>query len=252
MPGRLKGKRALITGASSGIGSGVAIAFAKEGADVIINYYNKSEEKNAKKVASQIRKYGRKVYSIAADVSKESAAKRLVKESVSKFGSIDILVNNAGIATGAPVEKMSVSMWDHMINTNLRSVFLCTHFMLPHMYKQGYGKIVSTASQLAYLGSPFFGHYCASKAGIIAFTRSLSREIGKRNINANCVAPGATETPMLKDLEEDHLNEIKSMIPKGKLAKVDQIIPAYIYLASDESSHMVGQTISPNGGDIMI
>ncbi|MBL42671.1 MAG: 3-oxoacyl-ACP reductase [Rhodospirillaceae bacterium] len=252
MPGRLRGKKALITGASSGIGAGVAVAFAKEGADVVINYPNKSQEKNAKKVAAEVRKQKRKVFLIQADVSKEAPVKKMVNTALKKLGHIDILVNNAGIATGAPVEKMPVSMWDQMININLRSVFLCTHFVLPHMYKRNKGKIVSTASQLAYLGSQNFGHYCATKAAIIAFTKSLSREIGKRNINANCVAPGATYTPLLEDVEDDHLAAIKSMIPKGELAKVEQIIPAFIYLASEEASHMVGQTISPNGGDSMV
>ena len=230
----------LVTGTSRGIGNYIAKYYARKKYLVIGCSRSASNLKIESYIHNRI------------DISESESVVKMISNIRENYGRLDALVNNAGIATGAPVEKMSVSMWDHMINTNLRSVFLCTHFMLPHMYKQGYGKIVSTASQLAYLGSPFFGHYCASKAGIIAFTRSLSREIGKRNINANCVAPGATETPMLKDLEEDHLNEIKSMIPKGKLAKVDQIIPAYIYLASDESSHMVGQTISPNGGDIMI
>ena len=176
----------------------------------------------------------------------------MVRAAIGKFGNLDILVNNAGIASGAPVEKMPVAMWDEMISTNLRSVFLCTHFVLPHMYKRNYGKIVNNASQLAYLGSAAFSHYCAAKAGIVAFTRSLSREIGVRNINANCVAPGATYTPILEDVAEDHLNAIKAMIPKGELATVDQIVPAFVYRASDEASHMVGQTVSPNGGDIML
>ena len=124
MPGRLRGKKALITGASTGIGAGVAVAFAKEGADVVINYPNKSQEKNAKKVASEVKKLKRKAFLIQADVSKEAPVKRMVSMSLKKLGHIDILINNAGIATGAPVEKMPVSMWDQMININLRSVFL--------------------------------------------------------------------------------------------------------------------------------
>lgn len=252
MAARLRKKKAIITGASSGIGAGVAVAFAREGADVVINYPNRSQEKNAKKIASEVRKTGREAILIQADVSRENAVKRMIKTALEQLGRIDILVNNAGIASGAPVEKMPVAMWDEMINTNLRSVFLCTHFVLPHMYKRNYGKVINNASQLAYLGSAAFSHYCAAKAGIISFTRSLSREIGERNINANCVAPGATYTPILKDVAEDHLNAIRAMIPKGELATIDQIVPAFVYLASDEASHMVGQTISPNGGDIML
>ncbi len=252
MAGRLRGKKALITGASSGIGAGVAVAFAKEGADVVINYPNKSQEANAKKVAAEVRKAKRKAYLVQADVSKEAPVKRMVKDALKHLGRIDILVNNAGIASGAPVEDMPIAMWDEMIGTNLRSVFLVTHFVLPHMYKQGSGKIVNNASQLAYLGSAGLSHYCAAKAGIISFTRSLSREIGERNINANCVAPGATYTPILDSVDEDHLKAIKAMIPKGDLGRVDQIVPAFVYLASEEASHMVGQTISPNGGDMML
>jgi len=252
MAGRLKGKKALITGASSGIGAGVAVAFAKEGADVVINFPNKQQEAGAKKVASAVRKAGRKAYLVQADVSKEAPVRRLVKESLKRLGQIDILVNNAGIASGAPVDKMPIAMWDEMIGVNLRSVFLVTRFVLPHMYKQGSGKIVNNASQLAYLGSAGLSHYCAAKAGIISFTRSLSREIGDRDINANCVAPGATYTPILDAVEEDHLKAIKAMIPKGDLGRVDQIVPAFVYLASKEASHMVGQTISPNGGDMML
>ena len=143
-------------------------------------------------------------------------------------------------------------MWDQMLAVNLRSVFLCTRLVLPLMYKQDYGKIISTASQLAYLGSPGLGHYCAAKAAIIAFTRSLSREIGTRNINANCVGPGATQTPILKGISSEALEAIRASIPKGHLATVDDIAPTYVFLASDESSHYVGQCLSPNGGDIML
>jgi len=162
---------------------------------------------------------------------------------------IDVLVNNAGISTRALVEDMSVAQWDEMIRINLRSVFLCTHYVLPHMYARNYGKIISTASQLGYAGSAGGSHYCAAKAGILAFTRSLSREIGERNVNANCVAPGATVTPMVKP---ERWDAIRRTIPKGRLARVDQIVPAYVYLASDEADHMVGQTVSPNGGDVML
>ena len=252
MGGRLKGKKALITGASSGIGAGVALAFAREGADVAINYPTKKQKTEARQVAGAIRDAGRLAYLIEADVSKEAPVRRLVSETLRMLGRIDILVNNAGIVTGAPVDKMSVATWDEMIGTNLRSVFLVTRFVLPHMYRQGSGKIVNNASQKAYVGSAGHAHYCAAKAGIIAFTRSLSREIGARNINANCVAPGATYTRLLDGVDAKRLKAIRAAIPRGDLARVDQIVPAFVYLASDEASHMVGQTISPNGGEVML
>ncbi len=246
---RLEGKMALVTGASSGIGRGVAVAFAEEGADVAINYPNKAQEKNAEETAAAVAKAGRKALLVQADVSKDKPVKNMVDKVLGEFGRIDILVNNAGIASSAPVEEMSVAMWDEMIAINLRSVFLCTHFVLPHMYAQDYGRIVNNASQLASIGSPGLAHYTAAKGAIISFTRSLSLEIGARNVNANCVGPGATITPILDGIADEHMAAIKANIPKGRLGEVRDIVPAFVFLASEEARHMVGQTISPNGGD---
>ena len=143
-------------------------------------------------------------------------------------------------------------MWDRMIVVNLRSAFLCTHFVLPIMYRQNYGKIISAASQLAYRGYPLIAHYAAAKAAVITFTRSLALEIGTRNVNANCVAPGATETPLLQSTSRERIEAIRASIPKRRLATVDDIVPAYVFLGSDESRHFVGQCISPNGGDVVL
>jgi 3-oxoacyl-[acyl-carrier protein] reductase len=250
--GRLTNKVALVTGSSSGIGRAVAIAFAGEGADVVINYPDDSEASNGASVKADIERLGRRALCARADVSLETEARMLVDTAMQSFGRIDILVNNAGIATAARIEEMPVSMWDQMMAVNLRSVFLCTHFVLPIMYKQNYGKIVSTASQLAYKGSPGIAHYCAAKAAIIAFTRSLALEIGTRNVNANCVAPGATETRLLQTISKEMIEAIRAAIPKGRLAKIDDIVPAYVFLASDEARHFVGQCLSPNGGDVML
>ena len=218
---KLKNKVALITGASSGIGAGVAVAFAREGADVVINFPGKKQEKNARAVASAVRKAGRKALLVQADVSKEAPVKRMVNAALKRFGRIDVLVNNAGIAS----------------------------FVLPQMYAADYGRIVNNASQLASLGSPGLAHYCAAKAAIIGFTRALSLEIGSRNVNANCVAPGATKTPILAGVPDEHLEAIRGNIPKGRLGEVRDIVPAFVFLASEDARHMVGQTVSPNGGD---
>jgi len=250
--GKLDDKIALITGSSSGIGKAVALAFAGEGAQLAINYPNESQAQNAAEVQSAVSTLGRRVIAVQADVSKEEQARTLVEETMRTYGRIDILVNNAGIATGATVEKMPVTMWDEMLAVNLRSVFLCTRLVLPIMYQQNYGKIISTASQLAYKGWPGLSHYCAAKAAIIAFTRSLALEIGTRNVNANCVAPGATQTPLLSNISEEAIEAIRTCIPKKRLATVDDIVPAYVFLASDESRHFVGQCLSPNGGDVML
>ncbi len=250
--GKLDNKIALVTGSSSGIGKAVALAFAREGAHLVINYPNASQAQNATAVKNAIAALNRKVLVIEADVTQEEQVKRLVDETMREYSRIDILVNNAGIATAATVDKMPAIMWDQMLTTNLRSVFLCTHYVLPIMYQQNYGKIISTASQLAYKGSPGLSHYCAAKAAIIAFTRSLSLEIGTRNLNANCVAPGATDTPILSGVNHEALEAIRESIPKKRFATVEEIAPAYVFLASDDARHFVGQCISPNGGDVML
>jgi 3-oxoacyl-[acyl-carrier protein] reductase len=250
--GQLDNKIALITGSSSGIGKAVALAFGRAGAHLALNYPNASQAQNAAEVKNAISALGRWVIAVQADVSEEDQARTLVEETMQTYGRIDILVNNAGIATVSAVGEMPVALWDEMLAVNLRSVFLCTRLVLPIMYQQNYGKIINTASQLAYKGAPGLSHYCAAKAAIIAFTRSLSLEIGTRNVNANCVAPGATQTPLLSGISEKMIEAIRASIPKGRLAAVDDIVPAYVFLASDESQHFVGQCLSPNGGDVML
>ncbi|HTQ23151.1 MAG TPA: SDR family NAD(P)-dependent oxidoreductase [Candidatus Binataceae bacterium] len=250
--GKLQDKVALVTGSSSGIGRGVALAFAREGAKVIINYPDESEAQNAEAVRAEIERLGAQTLAMRADVSLEHEAQTLVETVQRNFGRIDILVNNAGIGNVARVEAMAPSQWDRMLAVNLRSVFLCTHFVLPIMYRQDYGRIISTASQLAYKGGAGLAHYCAAKAGIIAFTRSLSHEIGTSNITANCVAPGATQTRMVEGIDKDLMDSILASIPKRRLGTIDEIVPAYVFLASDEARHFVGQCLSPNGGDVML
>ena len=250
--GKLDNKIALVTGSSSGIGKTVALAFAEQGADLVLNYPDDSQLQNVTRVQEEIAATGRRVTAVRADVSQEDQVQGLIDTSVQTYGRIDILVNNAGIGTASPVEQMSVAMWDEMLAVNLRSVFLCTRLVLPLMYRQNSGKIISTASQLAYKGAPGLSHYCAAKAAIIAFTRSLSHEIGTRNVNANCVAPGATHTPLVEGLKKEAIEAIRAAIPKGRLATVDEIAPTYVFLASDESRHFVGQCLSPNGGDVML
>ncbi|MEW6300181.1 MAG: 3-oxoacyl-ACP reductase family protein [Thermodesulfobacteriota bacterium] len=250
--GKLQDKVALITGSSSGIGKAVAVAFAREGAHIVLNYPNVAQAQNATAVREEIAALGRRVIAVQADVSREEQVRQLIDETLRAYSRIDILVNNAGIATVSTVENMPVSMWDDMLAVHVRGTFLCTRLVLPIMYQQDYGKIINTASQLAYKGAPGLSHYCAAKAAIIAFTRSLSLEIGARNVNANCVAPGATRTPLLSNISEEAIAAIRSSIPKGRLATVDDIVPAYVFLASDEARHFVGQCLSPNGGDVML
>jgi len=249
---RLRNKTALVTGSSSGIGAGVAVAFAQEGATVVINYPEESDASIAKTVLKAIETSKGKASTFQADVSKEDEVEALVKHTLDECGQIDILVNNAGIAHTAPVETIPVETWDRLLAVHLRGTFLMTRRVLPHMYERNTGTIINTSSQLAYKGSPGLTHYTAAKGAIISFTRSLALEIGDRNINANCVAPGATITPMLDAVPEEHIETIRQSIPKGRLAEVDDIIGTYVFLASDDASHYVGQVLSPNGGDVFL
>ena len=250
--GKLKGKRALITGASSGIGRGVALAFAAEGAAVALNYPDDGEASATHDSVAAIEANGGQAVALRADVADAAQADTLVDECAEALGGIDILVNNAGIARVMPLEQIDVATWDRILAVHLRGTFLCTRKTLPHLYAQNYGKIINTASQLAYSGSPGLTPYTAAKGAIISMTRSLALEIGERNINVNCVAPGATHTPILKDVPEALLEEIRQSIPKKRIAEVEDIVPAYVFLASDEAHHFQGQTLSPNGGDVFL
>ena len=245
----LSGKTALITGASSGIGRGVAKAFAECGAKVVINYPTPAELSSANEVVNKI---GSAAISICADVSVEEEVTNMIDFVLEELGHLDILVNNAGIARSAPVENIPTNDWNDIFSVHVNGTFFCTRAVLNHMYERNSGKIINTASQLAYKGAPGFAHYTAAKGAILSFTRSLALEIGDRNISANCIAPGATMTPILEDVPENILNDIRAGIPRGKLANVDDIVGSYVFLASNAADHIRGQCISPNGGDVFL
>ncbi|MES1943917.1 3-ketoacyl-(acyl-carrier-protein) reductase [Salinisphaera sp. PC39] len=251
--GKLDGRIALVTGASSGIGRGVAIAFAAEGARVAVNHPPVAGQvEAAEAVCDEIRELGGEAMAVSADVSDEAQVADMVARTEAALGPVDILVNVAGIAASAPVEAIDAADWDRVLGVHLKGTFLCTRAVLPGMYERDYGKIINTASQLAYKGAPGFAHYTAAKGGILSFTRTLSLEIGSRNVNANVVAPGATRTPMVDGLPADIVEAIRASIPKGRLAEVEDIVPAYVFLASDDARHFVGQCLTPNGGDVFL
>ena len=241
----LKNRVAVVTGGSRGIGMGIVQKLLISGSKVAIIGQS---EILSDKASQEFKKLGETVY-FCGDVKNLTDIQRCIKEIVNKWGKIDILVNNAGIATSAPIHEMTDEMWDELISIHLNGTFYATRECLKVMYEQEYGRIINTASQLAYKGSPGFSHYTAAKGAIISFTRSLSLEIGKMNIRANCVAPGATMTRMLSEVPTEILDGIKASIPKGTIANIEEIVPAYVFLASDDGDHFVGQTISPNGGD---
>jgi 3-oxoacyl-[acyl-carrier protein] reductase len=246
----LSGQSALVTGASSGIGAAVAKALAANGAFVWVNHPDEASADAAAAVVSRITSAGGRAQVIQADVSCEADV--LTMFQVIEGAGLDILVNNAGIAHSSPVEALEVDDFDRLMGVHLRGTFLCTRSALKIMYAQNSGRIINTASQLAYIGAPGFSHYTAAKGAILSFTRSLALEIGERPITANCVAPGATMTPILADVPDDILEGIRQNIPAGRIAEVEDIVGAYLFLASDAAGHFRGQCLSPNGGDAFL
>lgn len=249
---KLAGKLALVTGASSGIGAGVAAAFAAEGAEVALNYPDESCRDEVDAVVARITSNGGKALAVQADVADADAVTRMLTDCEQQLGPLDILVNNAGIASTAPLEELPIEDFDRLLAVHLRGTFLTTRGVLPGMYKRNRGRIINTASQLAYKGAPGFSHYTAAKAAIIGLTRSLALEVGSRQVRVNCVAPGATLTPILADVPPPALQAIEASIPVGHLAQVKDIVPSYVFLASDDASHYQGQVLSPNGGDVFL
>ena len=246
----LSGRYALVTGASSGIGAGVAAALAANGCSVWVNHPDASTADAAGEVVDGIKEAGGHATAIQADVSSEAEVASMF--AVVAAEGLDILCNNAGIAHASPVEEMAVSDFDRLMAVHVRGTFLCTRAALKLMYPRNRGRIINTASQLAYIGAPGFSHYTAAKGAILSFTRSLALEIGDRGITANCVAPGATMTPILADVPEEMLEGIRLNIPAGRIAEVDDIVGAYLFLASDAAGHFRGQCLSPNGGDAFL
>lgn len=246
---RLKDKVALVTGASRGIGHASCLALAKEGATIVGTARN---HKDLEALEKQIQASGGKARTFACDVTKSAEVAACVKQAVTDFGRIDILVNNAGIAIAGAAHEMPVDLWDRVIAVHLRGTFLVTRAVLPQMYARGYGRIINTASQLAYKGAAAFSAYTAAKGGILSFTRSVALEVGARDITINCVAPGATRTPILADVPAAMLEDIRKAIPLGRLADVEDIVPSYLFLAGKGARHYQGQCLSPNGGDVFL
>jgi len=248
--GKLEGKVALVTGAASGIGQGIAIAFAREGADVVV--VDLVDESRAKETMHALAALDRDSYFIQADVSDESSVAAMAEAALARFGRVDVLVNNAGVFSEALLEEMTVAQWDHVLNTNLRSVFLCTRSLLGQMLERGNGRIINIASQLAYLGGVSATHYSASKAGIIGFTKALAREVSHRGVLVNAIAPGAIETPLLESETEEWRSAKLAELPIRRFGRVDEVTPTAVLLASEDGSYYVGATLGPNGGDVMV
>ncbi|WP_405102257.1 3-oxoacyl-[acyl-carrier-protein] reductase [Oceanobacillus sp. FSL H7-0719] len=245
----LKGKNALVTGASRGIGRTIALELARQGANVAVNYAG-SEEK-AEAVVEELKKFGVKAFKIQADVSRETSVKAMVKEVINQLGSLDILVNNAGVTRDNLLMRMKEEEFDEVIQTNLKGVFLCTKAVTRQMMKQRFGRIVNVASIVGVSGNPGQANYVAAKAGVIGLTKTAAKELASRNILVNAVAPGFISTDMTDVLTEEQKEKMLAMIPLAKLGSPEDVAKVVRFLVSDDASYMTGQTLHVDGGMVM-
>lgn len=245
----LKNKIAVITGGSRGIGKEIAKKLAYNGANIVINYTSKEEE--ALKTKEEIENLGVKCIVIKCDVSKSEEVNEMINKTIKEFGRVDILVNNAGITKDNLLMKMKEEDFDKVIDINLKGVFNCTKAVTRPMMKNKYGKIVNISSVVGVIGNAGQANYCASKAGVIGFTKSTARELASRNININAVAPGFIDTDMTKVLSDDIKNSMLSTIPKKEFGKPEDVANAVVFLSSDMSSYITGQVINVDGGMVM-
>lgn len=247
---KLHGRIAVVTGAASGIGRGIAVAFAREGADILVADVVGADD--AAVVLAEIAAAGTRGVFVRTDVSDEASVREMARRALEEFGRVDILVNNAGIFTESLLEDISVEDWDRVVNTNLRGTFLCTRMLIGQMLERGDGRIINVASQLGQIGGIAVPHYVASKAGIIGLTKALAREVAGRGVLVNAIAPGPIETPLLDRETEEWRSAKLAELPIKRFGRVDEVTPTAVLLASADGSYYVGQTLGPNGGDVML
>ncbi len=244
----LEGKVALITGGSRGIGKGIAIAMAQQGASVVFTATSLSERTLT--TEKELLSIGCKAKAYASDAADTKATEETIKEILKDFGQIDILVNNAGITRDTLMLRMSETQWDEVLSTNLKSVFNYTKAVQKTMLKQRSGSIINMSSVVGLNGNAGQANYAASKAGIIGFTKSIAKEFGARGIRANAIAPGFIETEMTDKLPEDIKKQWIETVPLKRFGDVKDVANVAVFLASDMSAYITGQTISVCGGMI--
>lgn len=242
----LKGKVAIITGASRGIGKAITLKFAQNGAQVIFTY-NTSAEK-AKALEDELKSFGAGARSIQSDAANYNAAEDLIKKISEEFGKIDVVVNNAGITRDGLLMRMTEQNWDEVINTNMKSVFNITKAVQRVMLRQRSGSIINLSSVVGISGNAGQANYAASKAGINGFTKSIAKELGSRNIRCNAIAPGFIETEMTGQLDDKQREYWFNAIPMKRLGSTDDVANLALFLASDMSSYITGQVINVDGG----
>ncbi len=241
---------ALVTGASRGIGRGIALELAKRGASVVVNYINPFAEA-ANAVVKEIEACGIQAIAVQANVTLIDEVEALVKAAVDHFGKLDILVNNAGTTRDNLIMLMKEQDWDLVINTNLKSTWLCSRAAVKVMMRKRYGRIVNLASVSGIAGQGGQTNYSASKAGIIGLTKALAREVAARKITVNAVAPGFVLTDLTKDLPKELTDELNKRIPLERWGTIEDIANAVAFLASDDASYITGHVLSVDGGLVM-
>jgi 3-oxoacyl-[acyl-carrier protein] reductase len=249
---RLKDKVALVTGSSRGVGKAIALAFAKEGAKVMINYT--SNEKAANEVLETIQKMGGQGRVFKADVAKKAEAQALVQATVDAFGGLDILVNNAGFTRPSMMLKMSEEQWNAVVDIHLKGAFLCAQAAAPHMIAKNSGKIINVTSVAGMVGTVGQINYSAAKGGVISMTKSMARELARNNICANVISLGIVPTDMSEKITTDEkLKEIyMNRILLKRFGETEELTPAFVFLASDEANYITGQLLAVDGGYGMI
>lgn len=245
--GQLENRVAIVTGAATGLGRGIAMLYAQEGADVAVLDRNGP---GSEMVANEISKLGRRSIALEVDVGDEEAVIVAMSRAEKALGPPDILVNNAGIITVALMEGMETEIWDDMLRINLKSVFLCTRAVLPAMRAKGYGRIINISSQLAHKGGYGMTHYAAAKAGVIGLTKALAHEVTAANIAVNAICPGPLDTDM--KLPPEWAANKQNDLLIGRQGRVEEIVPTALLLATESAAFYVGTTFNPNGGDVLI
>jgi len=246
---KLEGRKAVVTGASRGIGRAIAIGLAQEGADVAVNYATR--EAQADDVVREIEKLGQRALAVRADVSDFPDTFRMAQEVLAAFGHVDILVNNAGINSDKTFVKMDHASWRKVLAINLDGVFNCTKVFVDSMLARGYGRIVNITSVIGQIGNFGQANYAASKAGVTAMTKSLAKELASKGITVNAVAPGFIETEMVEAIPEKVRQRLLDLVPLKRFGKSEEVARAVIYLVSSDGEYITGEELSMNGGLLM-
>jgi 3-oxoacyl-(acyl-carrier-protein) reductase len=242
----LAGRVALVTGAGRGIGRAIALALARHGADIAINYA--SNDKAAEEVAGEIRAMGRRAELFKCNIADDVAVHAMGEEIRKVFPKIDILVNNAGITRDKTFMKMTHVEWDEVVGVNLKGPVQMTHLLLPQMVENGWGRVINITSVIGQMGNFGQANYAAAKGGLDAFTKSVAREVARKGVTVNCVAPGFIRTDMTASVPEKALEHIRTITPMGRMGEAEEIAETVAFLASPSASFITGQEIGVNGG----